>query len=172
MAAGAAQPPPPLSILPIYSQLPATSKPRFSKKQKKDAASAWWRPTSERLPLTVDGIYYVIDCGYSKVKVYNPKMEMDALQVFPISRAAADQRSGRAGRTGPGTAYGCRFEGRTRTRCVGNPVPEIQRTNLGNVVLLLKSLNIDNLLDFDSLDPPPQENILNSMYQFGSGSAR
>ncbi|XVE94171.1 hypothetical protein REPUB_Repub01dG0258900 [Reevesia pubescens] len=45
------------------------------------------------------------------------------------------------------------------------PVPEIQRTNLGNVVLLLKSLKIENLLDFDFMDPPPQENILNSMYQ-------
>ncbi|XP_068651592.1 pre-mRNA-splicing factor ATP-dependent RNA helicase DEAH7-like [Aristolochia californica] len=46
-----------------------------------------------------------------------------------------------------------------------NPVPEIQRTNLGNVVLLLKSLKTENLLDFDFMDPPPQENILNSMYQ-------
>jgi len=46
-----------------------------------------------------------------------------------------------------------------------NTIPEIQRTNLGNVVLLLKSLGIENLLEFDFMDPPPQENILNSMYQ-------
>lgn len=46
-----------------------------------------------------------------------------------------------------------------------NTIPEIQRTNLGNVVLLLKSLGIDNLLEFDFMDPPPQDNILNSMYQ-------
>lgn len=46
-----------------------------------------------------------------------------------------------------------------------NNVPEIQRTNLSNVVLLLKSLRVDNLLEFDFMDPPPQENILNSMYQ-------
>ncbi|KAM7276181.1 hypothetical protein ACFE04_018047 [Oxalis oulophora] len=45
------------------------------------------------------------------------------------------------------------------------PVPEIQRTNLGNVLLLLKSLKIENLLDFDFMDPPPQDNIVNSMYQ-------
>ncbi len=44
-------------------------------------------------------------------------------------------------------------------------VPEIQRTNLGNVVLLLKSLNVDNLLHFDFMDPPPRDNILNSMFQ-------
>lgn len=46
-----------------------------------------------------------------------------------------------------------------------NQVPEIQRTNLGNVVLLLKSLGVENLLEFDFMDPPPQDNILNSMYQ-------
>lgn len=44
-------------------------------------------------------------------------------------------------------------------------VPEIQRTNLSNVVLLLKSLNVDNLLEFDFMDPPPKDNILNSMHQ-------
>ncbi|GJV63165.1 pre-mRNA-splicing factor ATP-dependent RNA helicase DEAH7-like protein [Tanacetum coccineum] len=45
------------------------------------------------------------------------------------------------------------------------PVPEIQRSNIGNVLLLLKSLKVDNLLDFEFMDPPPRENILNSMYQ-------
>ena len=44
-------------------------------------------------------------------------------------------------------------------------VPEIQRTNLANVVLLLKSLRVDNLLEFGFMDPPPPDNILNSMYQ-------
>jgi pre-mRNA-splicing factor ATP-dependent RNA helicase DHX38/PRP16 len=44
-------------------------------------------------------------------------------------------------------------------------IPEIQRTNLANTVLLLKSLGVKNLLEFDFMDPPPQENILNSMYQ-------
>jgi pre-mRNA-splicing factor ATP-dependent RNA helicase DHX38/PRP16 len=44
-------------------------------------------------------------------------------------------------------------------------VPEIQRTNLGNTVLLLKSLNVENLLDFDFMDPPPKDNIHNTLYQ-------
>ena len=52
-------------------------------------------------------------------------------------------------------------------------VPEIQRTNLGNVVLLLKSLNVDNLLEFGFMDPPPRENLLNSMFQlWGARCAR
>ena len=52
-----------------------------------------------------------------------------------------------------------------RHEMLSTNVPEIQRTNLSNVVLLLKSLRVDNLLEFDFMDPPPQENILNSMYQ-------
>lgn len=48
---------------------------------------------------------YVIDSGYCKLKVYNPRIGMDALQIYPISQANANQRSGRAGRTGPGQAY-------------------------------------------------------------------
>ena len=50
----------------------------------------------------VDGIQVVIDAGYCKLKVYNPKIGMDALSIYPISQANANQRSGRAGRTGPG----------------------------------------------------------------------
>ena len=51
------------------------------------------------------------------------------------------------------------------TELLVNQIPEIQRTNLGNVVLLLKSLGVENLLEFDFMDPPPQDNIMNSMYQ-------
>ena len=52
--------------------------------------------------VAVDGILYVVDAGYSKLKVYNPKVGMDALQITPISQANANQRTGRAGRTGSG----------------------------------------------------------------------
>ena len=114
---------------------------------------------------------------------------MDALQVTPVSRANADQRSGRAGRTGPGFCYRLYTERQFRDELLATQVPEIQRTNLSNVVLLLKpparvggprsararaprtgsgarrSLGVDDLLDFRFMDPPPQENILNSMYQ-------
>ncbi|GJS42036.1 pre-mRNA-splicing factor ATP-dependent RNA helicase DEAH7 [Tanacetum coccineum] len=74
-----------------------------------------------------------------------------------------DTGYGRAGRTG--TCYRLFTETAYQNEMLPQPVPEIQRTNLGNVVLLLKSLKVDNLLDFDFMDPPPQDNILNSMYQ-------
>jgi len=82
-----------------------------------------------------------------------------------VSQANANQRSGRAGRTGPGTCYRLYSERAYREELLTSAVPEIQRTNLANVVLLLKSLGVENLLQFHFMDPPPEENILNSMYQ-------
>lgn len=99
---------------------------------------------------------YVIDAGYSKLKVYNPRMGMDSLQITPISQANANQRSGRAGRTGAGTAYRLFTEIAFRDELFANTIPEIQRTNLANTVLLLKSLGVKDLLEFDFMDPPPQ----------------
>ncbi|KAI3919309.1 hypothetical protein MKW98_030445 [Papaver atlanticum] len=156
---------PKLSILPIYSQLPADLQAKIFQKAEDGARKCIVATNIAETSLTVDGILYVIDSGYSKMKVYNPRMGMDALQVFPVSQAAAQQRAGRAGRTGPGTCYRLYTESAYDNEMLPSPVPEIQRTNLGNVVLLLKSLKIENLLDFDFMDPPPQDNILNSMYQ-------
>jgi hypothetical protein len=81
---------------------------------------------------------------------------MDALQITPISQANADQRKGRAGRTGPGFCYRLYTEMAYRNELFSNTIPEIQRTNLANTVLLLKSLGVKNLLEFDFMDPPPQ----------------
>ena len=103
--------------------------------------------------------------GYCKLKVYNPKIGMDALNVTPVSRANANQRSGRAGRTGPGFCFRLYTERQFREELMETAVPEIQRTNLSNVVLLLKSLGVKNLLDFDFMDPPPEDNIMTSLYQ-------
>ncbi|KAJ0258772.1 Helicase-associated domain-containing protein [Hirschfeldia incana] len=154
-----------LLILPIYSQLLADLQAKIFEKPEDGARKCIVATNIAETSLTVDGIYYVIDTGYGKMKVFNPRMGMDALQVFPISRAASDQRAGRAGRTGPGTCYRMYTESAYLNEMLPSPVPEIQRTNLGNVVLLLKSLKIDDLLEFDFMDPPPQENIHNSMYQ-------
>nr|GMD95313.1 pre-mRNA-splicing factor ATP-dependent RNA helicase DEAH7-like [Ipomoea batatas]GMD98057.1 pre-mRNA-splicing factor ATP-dependent RNA helicase DEAH7-like [Ipomoea batatas]GMD98957.1 pre-mRNA-splicing factor ATP-dependent RNA helicase DEAH7-like [Ipomoea batatas] len=165
LVSSAKQAVPKLLILPIYSQLPADLQAKIFQKAEEGERKCIVATNIAETSLTVDGIFYVIDTGYGKMKVYNPRMGMDALQVFPVSRAAADQRAGRAGRTGPGTCYRLYTENAYQNEMLPSPVPEIQRTNLGNVVLLLKSLKISNLLDFDFMDPPPQENILNSMYQ-------
>jgi pre-mRNA-splicing factor ATP-dependent RNA helicase DHX38/PRP16 len=156
---------PPLSVLPIYSQLPSDLQAKIFQEAEFGVRKCIVSTNIAETSLTLDGVMYVVDTGFCKLSVYNPKVGMNALSVFPTSRAAANQRSGRAGRTGPGTCYRLYTEMAFKHEMLAVTVPEIQRTNLGNVVLLLKSLNVDNLLDFDFMDPPPKANILNSMYQ-------
>ncbi len=70
---------------------------------------------------------------------------MDSLVVAPISQAAARQRAGRAGRTGPGKCYRLYTEAAYKNEMLPTNIPEIQRTNLGTTVLTLK---VCSLLDF------------------------
>ncbi|CAJ0635811.1 6311_t:CDS:10 [Entrophospora sp. SA101] len=141
--------PPPLAVLPIYSQLPADLQARIFEKTSDNARK----------------VIVATNIAETSLTVFNPKIGMDSLQITPISQANANQRSGRAGRTGAGTCYRLYTEQAYHHEMFINTIPEIQRTNLANVVLLLKSLGVKNLLDFDFMDPPPQDNILNSMYQ-------
>eukprot|EP01133_Synstelium_polycarpum_P002543 gene2543-2914_t len=155
----------PLILLPIYSQLASDLQAKIFDKASEGTRKCIVATNIAETSLTVEGILYVIDTGYSKLKVYNPRVGMDALQVTPISKANANQRSGRAGRTGPGRCYRMYTESAFKSEMLDNNIPEIQRTNLGNVVLNLKSIGVANLLDFDFMDSPPTDNIVNSMYQ-------
>uniref|UniRef100_A0A0R3RPC4 RNA helicase n=1 Tax=Elaeophora elaphi TaxID=1147741 RepID=A0A0R3RPC4_9BILA len=156
---------PPLAVLPIYSQLPSDLQAKIFQKAPGGIRKCIVATNIAETSLTVDGILFVIDPGYCKLKVFNPRIGMDALQVFPISQASANQRSGRAGRTGPGQCFRLYTERQFKEEMLVATVPEIQRTNLANVVLLLKSLGVDDLLKFHFMDAPPQDNMLNSMYQ-------
>ncbi|CAH0016164.1 unnamed protein product [Clonostachys rhizophaga] len=156
--------PPKLSILPIYSQMPADLQAKIFDRAAPGVRKCIVATNIAETSLTVDGIKYVVDAGYSKMKVYNPKMGMDTLQITPISQANASQRSGRAGRTGPGKAFRLFTEKAFKEELYLQTIPEIQRTNLANTVLMLKSLGVKDLLDFDFMDPPPQDTILTSMF--------
>ncbi|EGS23320.1 pre-mRNA splicing factor ATP-dependent RNA helicase prp16-like protein [Thermochaetoides thermophila DSM 1495] len=156
--------PPKLSVLPIYSQMPADLQAKIFDRAPPGVRKCIVATNIAETSLTVDGIMYVVDCGYSKLKVYNPRMGMDTLQITPISQANAAQRAGRAGRTGPGQAYRLYTEKQFRDEMYMQTIPEIQRTNLSNTVLLLKSLGVKDLLDFDFMDPPPQDTITTSLY--------
>lgn len=156
---------PELSILPIYSQLPSDLQAKIFQRSPEGIRKCVVATNIAETSLTVDGIIFVIDSGYCKLKVYNPRIGMDALQIYPISQANANQRSGRAGRTGPGQAFRLYTERQYKDELLITTVPEIQRTNLANTVLLLKSLGVQDLLQFHFMDPPPQDNILNSLYQ-------
>ncbi|XP_013188412.2 pre-mRNA-splicing factor ATP-dependent RNA helicase PRP16 isoform X5 [Amyelois transitella] len=156
---------PPLTVLPIYSQLPADLQAKIFQRAPPGQRKCIVATNIAETSLTVDGIMYVIDSGYCKLKVYNPRIGMDALQIYPVSQANARQRAGRAGRTGPGRAFCLYTQRQYQHELLPSTVPEIQRTNLANTVLLLKSLGVEDLLAFHFMDPPPQDTILNSMYQ-------
>ncbi|KAI1382329.1 P-loop containing nucleoside triphosphate hydrolase protein [Hypoxylon crocopeplum] len=156
--------PPKLSILPIYSQMPADLQSKIFDRAPPGVRKCIVATNIAETSLTVDGIMYVVDAGYSKLKVYNPRMGMDTLQITPISQANGGQRAGRAGRTGPGKAFRLYTEKAFKDELYIQTIPEIQRTNLSNTVLLLKSLGVRDLLDFDFMDPPPQDTITTSLF--------
>jgi pre-mRNA-splicing factor ATP-dependent RNA helicase DHX38/PRP16 len=155
----------PLTVLPMYSQLPADLQAKIFARGENNARKVVVSTNIAETSLTLDGIKYVVDSGYNKLKVYNPKIGMDALQITPISQANANQRAGRAGRTGPGVCFRLFTEAAFMREMYTNNIPEIQRTNLTNIVLLLKTLDVKDVLDFDFMDPPPRDTLLNSMYQ-------
>uniref|UniRef100_A0A7M4FW61 Pre-mRNA-splicing factor ATP-dependent RNA helicase PRP16 n=1 Tax=Crocodylus porosus TaxID=8502 RepID=A0A7M4FW61_CROPO len=156
---------PALAVLPIYSQLPSDLQAKIFQKAPDGVRKCIVATNIAETSLTVDGIMFVIDSGYCKLKVFNPRIGMDALQIYPISQANANQRAGRAGRTGPGQCFRLYTQSAYKNELLPTTVPEIQRTNLANVVLLLTSLGVQDLLQFHFMDPPPEDNMLNSMYQ-------
>jgi pre-mRNA-splicing factor ATP-dependent RNA helicase DHX15/PRP43 len=113
--------------------------------------------------LTIDGIVYVIDPGFSKQKVYNPRIRVESLLVTPISKASAQQRAGRAGRTKPGKAFRLYTETAFSKELQEQTYPEILRSNLSSVVLHLKKLGIDDLVHFDFMDPPAPETLMRAL---------
>ncbi|KAH8095656.1 ATP-dependent RNA helicase [Aureococcus anophagefferens] len=115
--------------------------------------------------LTIEGICFVIDTGFCKQKTYNPRSGIESLIVTPISQAQAAQRAGRAGRTQPGTCFRLYTSWAYAHELEENTVPEIQRTNMNSVVLMLKSLGIHDLLHFDFMDPPPAEMLIRALEQ-------
>ncbi|KAL2050158.1 hypothetical protein ABVK25_009519 [Lepraria finkii] len=120
--------------------------------------------------VTIDGIVYVIDCGFVKLRAFNPKTGIETLTATPVSKASATQRAGRAGRTKPGKCYRLYTQSAYESLPEAT-VPEIQRFNLAPIILQLKALGIDNVLRFDFLTPPPAELIIRALevlYSFGA----
>ncbi|XP_028424334.1 ATP-dependent RNA helicase DHX8-like [Perca flavescens] len=129
---------PELIILPVYSALPSEMQTRIFDPAPLGSRKVIIATNIAETSLTIDGIYYVVDPGFVKQIVYNSKSGIDQLVVTPISQAQAKQRSGRAGRTGPGKCYRLYTERAYRDEMLTTNVPEIQRTNLASTVLSLK----------------------------------
>ncbi len=162
---------PELIVLPVYSALPAEMQTKIFEPAPAGARKCIIATNIAEASLTIDGVYYVVDPGFSKIKVFNPKLGMDSLVVAPISQASARQRAGRAGRTGPGKCYRLYTENAFKNEMLSTTVPEIQRTNLANTVLLLKAMGINDLIHFDFMDPPPVQTLIAAMENLYSLSA-
>lgn len=156
---------PELIIAPIYSSLPSDMQAKIFEETPKGARKCVLATNIAETSLTIDGIKYVIDPGFCKQKSYNPRTGMESLVVTPTSQASALQRAGRAGRTSAGKCFRLYTAWSFQNELDPNTVPEIQRTNLGNVVLMLKSLGINDLMHFDFMDPPPAETLLRALEQ-------
>jgi ATP-dependent RNA helicase DHX8/PRP22 len=154
---------PELIILPVYGALPSEMQSRIFEPAPPGSRKCIIATNIAEASLTIDGIYYVVDPGFCKQNVFNPKLGMDSLIVTPISAASARQRAGRAGRTGPGKCYRLYTEAAYLTEMLPTSIPEIQRTNLANVVLQLKAMGINDLLGFDFMDPPPLQSLVGAM---------
>jgi len=108
--------------------------------------------------VTIDGIRHVVDGGLARVARYDAERGIGALMLEPISRASADQRKGRAGRTAPGICHRLWTESGHLDRQERN-TPEIQRSDLAEVVLLLHSLGVRRAAHFEWLDRPDPQAI-------------
>ena len=156
---------PELTICPIYSTLPSDMQARIFEKTPPGTRKVVLGTNIAETSLTIDGICFVVDTGFCKQKSYNPRTGLESLLVVPISKAAANQRSGRAGRTQPGKCFRLYTAWSFQHELEDNTVPEIQRTNMGNVVLMLKSLGVNDLLHFDFMDKPPAETLMRALEQ-------
>lgn len=145
---------PDLIILPVYSSLPSEVQSKIFEPTPPNARKCIFATNIAETSITIDGIYYVIDPGFVKVNAYDPKLGMDSLIVSPISQAQANQRSGRAGRTGPGKCYRLYTEQAFKLEMQPNTIPEIQRQNLSSTILMLKAMGINDLINFEFMDPP------------------
>ena len=160
----------PLKVYPLYGTLPPAMQQRIF-----DPAPSARKPGGRpgrkcivstniaETSLTIDGIVYVVDPGFSKQKVYNPRIRVESLLVSPISKASAQQRAGRAGRTRPGKCFRLYTEGAFKKELIEQTYPEILRSNLASTVLDLKKLGIDDLVHFDLMDPPAPETLMRAL---------
>lgn len=160
-----------LIILPVYANLPSDMQAKIFDPTPPGARKVVLATNIAETSLTIDNIIYVIDPGFAKQNNFNSRTGMESLMVVPISKASANQRAGRAGRVAPGKCFRLYTAWAYKHELEDNTIPEIQRINLGNAVLTLKALGINDLVHFDFLDPPPHETLvlaLEQLYALGA----
>ena len=159
-----------LQPLPLYAGLTIDEQMYVFEPAAENTRKVIFSTNIAEASVTINGIVYVIDTGFVKLRAYNPTTNLETLTPTHISKASATQRAGRAGRTKPGKCYRL-YTQSTFQSLPETTIPEIQRSNLAPLVLQLKALGIDNIVRFDFLSPPPAELIVRAfelLYALGA----
>jgi ATP-dependent RNA helicase DHX37/DHR1 len=147
-------------LLPLYSQLPTKEQLRVFDVPPPGSRLIILATNVAETSLTIPGIRYVIDCGRSKERVYDPTTGVQTFEVGWISKASAEQRKGRAGRTGPGHCYRLYSSAVYERDFAEHADPEILRTPMESIVLQLKSMGIDMVARFPFPTPPDRQSLM------------
>ena len=160
-------------MLPLYSSLPPAQQQQVFEPTPAGHRKVVVATNIAETSITIDGVVYVIDPGFSKQNVFDPRSRISSLLVTPISKASARQRAGRAGRTRPGKCFRLYPEESFNTQLQVGVVdddetqeqsyPEIMRSDISSVVLTMLKLGIKNLVRFDFMDPPAPETMMRAL---------
>lgn len=146
--------PPEVDVVPLYGQLSASEQDRAIEPAPSGRRKVVLSTSIAETSLTIEGVRIVIDCGMARVPVYEPATGLSALQTRAVSRASADQRRGRAGRTEPGVCYRLWSEEQTSALSPFE-TPEILAADLSGLALDLANWGVGNPRSLRFLDPPP-----------------
>jgi ATP-dependent helicase HrpB len=143
-------------VFPLHGELPASEQDKAVARtgKRKIIVSTNVAETS----LTIDGVTMVVDAGLARVARYDPHRGINTLFIEKISRASADQRSGRAGRTGPGLCLRL-WTQRDHALRAAAELPEIKRLDLAETVLSLKAAGVRDLANFRWIDRPDEKSL-------------
>lgn len=146
-------------VLPLYSQLPTKEQLKVFETPPEGSRLIVLATNVAETSLTIPGIKYVFDCGRAKEKQYDLSTGVQHFQVDWISKASASQRTGRAGRTGPGHCYRLYSSAVYEGEFAEYADPEILRTPIEGVVLQMKSMGLHNVINFPFPTPPSRQGL-------------
>ncbi|KAL0262749.1 putative ATP-dependent RNA helicase DHR1 [Diplodia seriata] len=146
-------------VLPLYSQLPTKQQMRIFESPPDGSRLIVLATNVAETSLTIPGIRYVFDCGRSKERIYDQTTGVQSFEVGWISKASADQRAGRAGRTGPGHCYRFYSSAVYERDFKEYAEPEILRTPIEGLVLQLKSMGIHQVVNYPFPTPPDRQQL-------------
>ncbi|OWF54057.1 probable ATP-dependent RNA helicase DHX34 isoform X1 [Mizuhopecten yessoensis] len=149
-------------ILPLHSSLSISEQDKVFDIAPEGVRKCIISTNIAETSVTIDGVRFIADSGKVKEMNFDPKYKMQKLQEFWISRASAEQRKGRAGRTGPGVCYRL-YEEKDYDEFQEFATPEIQRVPLDSLVLQMISMGLPDARKFPFLEAPEMSSIENSI---------